>query len=69
MEREIDAELGHGHILGIEQLALQTGIGLADQKLPAGSDDPVPGDASSGRSGGHGVTGCASAAAKTQDPR
>lgn len=66
MQLKVDAALGHRDFFGFEELALEAGVGFADQELPAGADDAMPGNAFSGWGCGHGVTSSSSAAAQAQ---
>jgi hypothetical protein len=64
VELHIHAAFGHLHAFGFEEFALQAGVGLADQKFSAKTNDAMPGNAFSGGACGHCTASTARSAAE-----
>jgi hypothetical protein len=62
----IDAGFDDAYSFGFEELFLEGGVGFADEDFAVGTEDPVPGNAFSGRRCAHGATCGARATRETQ---
>ena len=66
MTFQVDAGFRDFYAFTFEELALERGVGLADEDFAALTNDAMPGDAFSRRSGGHGAACAARAAREAQ---
>ena len=66
MALQLDAQLGNMDAFAFEELFLERGVGFADEEFAATADYAMPGDAFSGRCGGHGASCASGATAQAQ---
>lgn len=67
MAFEVNAGFAQGDLFGLQQLALQAGVRLADEQLSTRADHTMPGNSFSGRRAGHGASCSARATWETQN--